>query len=110
MQADPLDPGYRHIIFRPQPVKALEYVTYTSNTSYGEGGITWRNEPGAFVMELVVPVSCHATVYVPATDPSRITESGKDADMADGVTFKELKGGYALYEVESGSYSFRVSE
>ena len=40
MQTDPDEPGYRHIIFKPQPLEELEYVTYSNNTPYGEGGIT----------------------------------------------------------------------
>jgi len=110
MQADPRDPGYRHMIFRPQPVDELEYVTYTNNTPYGEGGITWRHEEDAFRMEIIVPVSCHATVHVPASDLSQITEGDVSTDRATGVTFKEMKDGYALFEVESGSYTFRVTE
>ena len=109
MQADPGDPGYRHIIFRPQAIDALEYVTYTNLSPYGEGGITWRNEGEDFVMELSVPVSCHATVHVPAEDPSQITEGGVKTDQATAVTFKEMKDGYAVFEVESGEYRFRVS-
>ena len=110
MRADPWEPGYRHIIFRPQPVKELEYVTYNNNTPYGEGGITWRNEEGVFNMKITVPVSCHATVHVPAADPSQITEGGVSTDQAAGVTFKEMKDGYALYRVESGTYQFQVKE
>jgi len=109
MKADPLEAGYRHVIFKPQPVQELEYVTYTNDTPYGEGGITWRNEEDAFTMEIIVPVSCHATVHVPASDLSQITESGRSTDQSLGVTFKEMKDGYALFEVESGSYNFRVS-
>ncbi len=110
MQADPLEPGYRHIIFKPQPIDELEYVTYTNNTPYGEGGITWRNEEGRFTMKLTVPVSTYATVHVPATDLSRIKEGDQSIDQALGVKFKEMKDGYALFEVESGSYRFIVSE
>jgi alpha-L-rhamnosidase len=109
MQADPRDPGYRHIIFRPQPIDELEYVTYTNLSPFGEGGITWKNEEGDFLMEITVPVSCHATVHVPANDPSQITEGGVKTNQALGVTFKEMKDGYALFEVESGDYRFRVS-
>ncbi len=109
MKADPLEPGYRHVIYKPQPVQELEYVTYTNVTPYGEGGITWRNEEDAFTMEIIVPVSCHATVHVPASDLSQITEGDVSTDQASGVTFKEMKDGYALFEVESGSYNFRVS-
>lgn len=110
MQADPRDPGYRHMILRPQPVEELEYVSYINNTSYGKGGITWRNEDDAFVMNIQVPVSCHASVYVPAEDPAQITEGGKSAEDAEGVIFKEMQEGYALFEVESGIYEFRVSQ
>jgi alpha-L-rhamnosidase len=110
MQADPEDPGYRHIIFKPQAVKELEYVSYSQHTPYGTGGISWKNEKRAFTMELNVPVSSWATVYVPASDLSRITESGVDADQADGVLFKEMKEGYAVFVIESGSYKFRVGQ
>ena len=61
-------------------------------------------------MELNVPVSCWATVHVPATDLSRITEGDEAADQARGVSFKEMKNGYAVFEVESGTYQFRVSQ
>ena len=43
MKADPEDPGYRHIIFKPQPIDDLKYVTYTNKTPYGHAGITWRH-------------------------------------------------------------------
>ena len=76
MQADPREPGYRHIIYKPQPVSELEYVTYTNLTPYGEGGITWRNEESGFLMDISVPVSCQATVYVPADEQAQITEGG----------------------------------
>jgi len=109
MQADPLEAGYRHIIFKPQPVDELESVSYFNNTSYGEAGISWASDEGAFTMEIVVPVSCHATVHVPAKDLSQIREGGVDIEEAVAVTFKEMKDGYALFEVESGSYQFQVS-
>lgn len=110
MQADPEEPGYRHMIFRPQPIDELEYVSYSNNTPYGEGGITWRHKEDSFLMEITVPVSCHATVHVPASDLSQIREGELEIDQASGVTFKEMKDGYALFAVESGSYTFRVTE
>ncbi len=93
----------------PQPVKELDYVTYHNNTPYGESGISWKNEEGVFTMELNVPVSCWATVYVPATDLSHITEGVVSADLAAGVTFKEMKDGHAVFEVESGNYLLQLA-
>ena len=74
MQADPLEPGYRHLIFKPQPVDELEYVSYTNLTPYGEGGINWKNEKTFFRMNVTVPVGCRASVYVPTSDPASVYE------------------------------------
>lgn len=108
MQADPDQPGYRHIIFRPQPVDQLEYATYTNTTPYGEGGITWRNEEESFKMDITVPVSSSATVYVPAEDQTNILEGGKKIDLTAGVEFLRMEEDYAVFKVGSGTYSFLV--
>ncbi len=107
MQADPDQPGYRHIIFRPGPVKSLERVTYTNLTSYGNAGITWRNRNHELRMEIIVPVSCQATVFVPAKDPEGVFESGSHAGKVPGINFLRMEDGYAVYEVGSGKYDFR---
>jgi len=110
MQADPNEPGYRHLIFKPQPVDELESVSYTNLTPYGEGGISWKNSEGSFSMEVTVPVGCHASVYVPTSDPSRVYEGKTNAEEVPGILFKEMEEGYALFAVESGKYHFRVNE
>jgi len=110
MQADPREPGYRHLIFKPQPVEELEYVTYTNLTPYGEGGITWKKSEGSFSMEVTVPVGCHASVYIPTSDPSRVYEGKTKAEEVPGILLKEVEEGYALFAVESGRYHFRVNE
>ncbi len=108
MQADPEQPGYRHIIYRPQPVDQLVYVTYTNKTPYGEGGITWRTEEGTFKMDVKVPVSCTSTVFVPSKDHKSVEESGRKYDEVDGIEFLRMEDGYAVFAVGSGDYSFQV--
>lgn len=61
-------------------------------------------------MEITVPVSTHATIHVPATDLSLITEGGASTEQSSDVLFKEVKDGYSLFAVESGNYRFRVSK
>ena len=107
MQADSDQPGYRHIIFRPGPEKAFERVTYTNLTSYGNAGITWRNGNHELRMEIIVPVSCQATVFVPAKDPEGVFESGRNAGKVPGINFLRMEDGYAVYAVGSGKYDFR---
>ena len=108
MQADPDQPGYRHLIFRPQPVKEMDRVSYYNRTPYGEGGISWEKGADTFTMQVTVPVSCHATVHVPASDPSKVFEVKSRTDEVTGILFKGMEEGYAVYEVESGSYNFIV--
>jgi alpha-L-rhamnosidase len=110
MRADPWEPGYRHLIFKPQPVDELEYVSYSNRTPYGEGGISWKQSEGSFSMEVTVPVGCHASVYVPTSDPARVYEGKEKAEDLPDILFKEMEEGYALFVVESGVYHFRVNE
>ncbi len=109
MKADPREPGYRHIVFKPQPVKEMEQVSYMNNTSYGMGGISWANKADEFSMEVVVPVSCYATIHVPANSPGDVSEGGKEASQASGVEFVEMDEGYAVYKTGSGKYQFTVN-
>jgi len=108
MQADPDRPGYRHIIFKPQPLDSIDYVSYFNQTPYGEAGIRWSDETQGFEMDIKVPVSCSATAYVPVTGGDRITEGGRDVREADDIAFEGMEDGYARLVVESGSYHFRV--
>ncbi|MDZ7347000.1 MAG: hypothetical protein ONA69_09450, partial [candidate division KSB1 bacterium] len=107
MSTDPDHPGYRHILFKPQPVAGLDSVLYFNRTPYGEAGIVWRQKNG-FSMDIQVPVGCRATVYVPADRPEQVFESGKPAGQANTISFQRIENGYAVYLVGSGKYSFQV--
>jgi alpha-L-rhamnosidase len=109
MQADPDRPGYRHIVFRPQPVKELEQVSYYTQTSFGRGGIAWINKPGEFKMNVTVPVGCEATVFVQASDPGMVMEGNVMAAEADGVILLGMEEGYVVFRVVSGDYAFSVN-
>ncbi len=108
MHADPQQPGYKHIIFRPQPVDALTDVTYSNLTPYGRAGISWQQDDEVFEMDVFVPVGSKATVYVPAASDNDVFENGAPAQSATGVEFVEMRDGYAVFQVSSGEYSFRV--
>jgi len=108
MNADPEMPGYRHIIFRPQPVNELTYVTYTNNTSYGMAGITWKNENEKFTMSITVPVGSEATIHVPANDDQKVLESGKNILEVPDIQFLERQNNYLMCKVGSGVYEFEV--
>jgi len=43
---------------------------------------------------------------VPAKDVSHITENGGSVQNANRVTFLRMENGFAVFEVDSGSYTF----
>jgi alpha-L-rhamnosidase len=108
MNTDPAEPGYRHIIFRPQPVDGITFTKYFNNTSYGNAGIHWEKEGDEFSMDITVPVGCRATVYVPAKPGQRILDSEKEIEKSEYVRLLGDEEGYRIFEVKSGKYAFRV--
>lgn len=109
MNADPEEPGYQHIIFRPQLVDDLSFVKYFNQTPYGEAGIFWKKENQQLKMQVMVPVGCRATVFVPLLKDNRITESGTPVSFFKDIKRVKEEGGYQVFEVNSGQYQF-VSE
>jgi alpha-L-rhamnosidase len=106
MKADESHPGYRHIIFKPQPLPALNSTRYMTETSYGDGGIEWTKQDDQFTMDVTVPVGCTATVFVPASDGQTVSVAG--GIDAEHITQSGKENGFTRYEVQSGKYTFEV--
>ena len=105
--ADESQPGYRHIIFRPQPVADISYTKYSTQTPYGYASVYWRKENASFSMEIKVPVGSTATVYLPLMTKSKSAD--KDILSKNKMKYAGYKGiadGYAIYNVKSGTYKF----
>ena len=107
MQADPDNPGYKHIIFKPQPISELDYVKYYNQTAFGRAGIHWANADEQFTMQVTVPVGSTATVFVPASAQEQVRE-GDGVPNPDQVKFLKIEDEYAVYEVGSGDYVFQA--
>jgi alpha-L-rhamnosidase len=106
MDTDPENPGYRHIIFRPQPAGDMTSCSYSNLTRYGNASIDWKKNNGKFIMNVTVPVGSTATVYVPSASRESVTEGGKKIGGKSQVVFKTSENGYSVYTVPSGKYSF----
>ena len=51
----PLAPGYRKIIVRPVPGRALTHARARQLTPYGSAEVAWRRQDGRFSLEVCVP-------------------------------------------------------
>ncbi len=107
IRPDPATPGFKHILMRPVPVGDLTHVRGTHDSPYGRIVSEWKKEKERFEWTVAVPVNSTATVSVPAASVDDVTEGGKAARDADGVTFVRQDQGYAVFEVGAGTYSFR---
>ncbi len=103
---DPAQPGFTHIILRPRPVGDLRFVKAWHKCSYGLISSNWKREAGQFTLEATIPPNTTATIYLPATNPARVLESGQPASKSKALQFLRMEDGNAMYEAGSGHYSF----
>ena len=106
MNVDPSQPGYRHIIVKPQPAGDVTFVSYSNETPLGTAAVKWERSAGSFKLIVEAPVGSTATVYVPASDANKVTEAGKKIKNDNSLRFQRMENGYAIYTVASGKYMF----
>lgn len=106
---DDANPGFKHLVMRPHPVKGLDWVKSSLRSPYGLVKSEWKQDGDKFDWQFTIPPNTTATIEVPAKDAATVTESGKPAKEAAGVTFTRSENGAATFEVTSGTYHF-VSE
>jgi alpha-L-rhamnosidase len=104
---DPQQPGFKHVIMRPEPVGDLKWVRASHKSPYGTIVSNWRIEDDRFVWDVTVPPNATATVYVPSKEGTTIAESGKPADQSPGLQFLRRENGAAVFFAVSGRYSFQ---
>ena len=75
--ADPEQPGFKHIIMKPQPVGDLTYVKAKHRSPYGDIESEWRKDGGKFLWEIEIPANTTATVTLPKGQLGKMTEAGK---------------------------------
>jgi alpha-L-rhamnosidase len=106
IKPDPAQPGFKHILMRPEPVGDLSFVRASHRSPFGLIASEWRRDAKGFHWDITVPVNTTATVYLPAKRAEDAKESGKPALRAKGVQFLRMENGRAVFSVGSGSYRF----
>ncbi|MCP4312673.1 MAG: family 78 glycoside hydrolase catalytic domain [Bacteroidetes bacterium] len=99
----PETPGFKTFIIEPY-TKTLDWVKCVYKSPYGSIVSNWSKKDGVLTMNVTVPVNTTATVYV---DGEQVTESGKPAKQAEGVTFLRMEKNRAAFELGSGKYEFK---
>jgi alpha-L-rhamnosidase len=106
IRPDPKAPGFKHIIIKPTPVAALTSVDARFDSIYGPIESNWHLEGGKFHLEVNIPANTTATVYVPSEEGAPVTASSTADQTAEAKFVENENGAAAVFEIESGNYSF----
>ncbi|MBQ9811720.1 MAG: family 78 glycoside hydrolase catalytic domain [Thermoguttaceae bacterium] len=74
IKADPENPGFKHMIMRPNVVGDLTYVNASYDSARGLVKSSWKldKESGKFVWNITIPANTTATVSVPTSNPNSL--------------------------------------
>ncbi|MEY3898744.1 MAG: hypothetical protein RLZZ214_4266 [Verrucomicrobiota bacterium] len=107
IQGDPSSLGFGKVIIKPAPVGDLTWASAHYDSPNGRIASGWKRSGGSLSLDVTIPANTSATVFVPASAPGKVTESGAPADGATGVWFLRAEGGAAVFAVSSGTYHFQ---
>lgn len=99
-------PGFRTFYIKPQPAGDLTYARGHYDAVVGRIVSEWKIEGPVIKMHVSIPANTTALVYIPCRSGGLVLEGTSDAKTAEGLKFWEYKDEYALFEVDSGDYSF----
>ena len=105
---DDSHPAYEHFAIHPQPGGGLKWAKGSYNSIRGKIESGWTISGSKLKLNITIPANTTATVYLPAKDSRSVMEGGKPATEAAGVKFLRMEDGAAVYEVQSGAYSFEA--
>jgi len=111
---DTLGPGYHELLIRPGPPTpdsnpdrpAIDWVRAEYSSIRGRIVSHWKRSAGQFQLNLTVPANTRATVWLPTSSTTTITESGRPVADAEGVELVGRQGDRAVLKVESGEFEF----
>jgi alpha-L-rhamnosidase len=107
VNTDENEPGYKHIIIKPQLPEKMDHVYYSNMTPYGKVVSEVKKNGNRLEMNVTIPVGSYATVYIPVSGNAEVTESGQTIDTSSGVEKIGIEDGLLKLRVMQGKYQFK---
>lgn len=114
IRRDEAQPSFKHFFLQPEadPTGSLTHAEGFYDSMYGRIESSWRYEQDAsstsIVYAFTIPANTTATLTLPASSKSRITESDKPLQKCPGIKWLSGDKGQQKMELQSGSYQFKV--
>jgi alpha-L-rhamnosidase len=107
---DPENPGFKHIILKPQIIGNLKYAKAEFHSIYGLIKSSWEIKDNDFIWNIQIPANTTAEVYLPSVSKENIYERDKRAEKSEGVQFLRTENTCIVYKIGSGKYCFKVNK
>jgi alpha-L-rhamnosidase len=103
-------PGYKQMLLQPHPSKKLSYSRASFESAYGTIASGWERNGTVIKVSVKIPANTEATVVLPVTAVTRVTENGKP--IADNKNFSEISASQnkVSFRAGSGTYIFEYTE
>lgn len=109
IRPDPENPGFKHIIIKPEIVGDLTWVQAEHHTMYGPVRSEWRRADGKLTVRIVIPPNTTATLHLPTSDAASVRESSRPIAGDESVKQLSASKTEAIFAVESGTYEFEAA-
>lgn len=95
-------PGFAKIKIQPQPAGDLTWAEGSYQSIRGIIKCSWKKEASEFSLRVSIPVNAKAEIWIPAKENAKVTESGQPVKVV------RYQSGYAIIEIGSGDYLYKV--
>jgi alpha-L-rhamnosidase len=106
IRPDRENPGYRTCIIRPVIVSEADFAEATVESPYGPIASRWERKGNRLTLSVIIPPNSEARIYIPASAPEHVTESGICLDKSKEIIAGNIKDGYMPVSVGAGRYCF----
>jgi alpha-L-rhamnosidase len=104
------EPGFQRFSLQPRydPTRQMTSASGHYDSPYGRVESAWKVDGSTLTYAATVPANTTAKLHLPASSADAVTEGGRRAAGAEGVTLVGFENGQATFELASGRYEFRT--
>lgn len=101
---DENNPGFKHIVIKPNIIGELDFVYGSYSSEYGKIISNWKLNNKHLELSVSIPPNTSASVYLPGSDKNSVEVNDLN------IEFINVENGLLHYEIQSGEYTFIVKE
>lgn len=102
---DEQNPGFKHVIIKPTLCGDLNFASADYQSIYGKISSNWKLKDKDLHLNIEIPANTTATIYIPATSQSSITEGNKNIATVPGIEYVTTENNRVVYKAGSGKYN-----